>query len=239
MSLQCLVVDDEPLARKLLVDYITKIPALELVGTCANPLEAREIMLTKKIDLLFLDIQMPEITGIGFLKTLKTHPMVILTTAYSEYALEGYELDVVDYLLKPITFERFLKAIEKAHDRALPTMVKSEVNTVENEPAFVFIKDGTKILKINFNDILFVEGLKDYVVIHTPTKKITSLQRMKAMEAQLPATKFIRIHNSYIVSLDAIESVQKNEVLIGDKSLPVSDGYRKSFMEFIDKYKMG
>jgi DNA-binding LytR/AlgR family response regulator len=232
-------VDDEPLARKLLVDYITKIPGLTLIGTCSNPLEAREVLLTKKVDLLFLDIQMPEITGIGFLKTLKTHPMVILTTAYSEYALEGYELDVVDYLLKPITFERFLKAIEKAYDRSESPQPKHVVQNTESEPAFVFIKDGTKILKINFNDIRYVEGLKDYVVIHTSTKKITSLQRMKSMEAQLPASKFIRIHNSFIVSLDAIESVQKNEVLIGDKLLPVSDGYRKSFMEFIDKYKMG
>jgi DNA-binding LytR/AlgR family response regulator len=227
------------LARKLLVDYITKIPGLTFVGTCSNPLEAREVLLTKKVDLLFLDIQMPEITGIGFLKTLKTHPMVILTTAYSEYALEGYELDVVDYLLKPITFERFLKAIEKAYDRSESPQPKHVVQNTESEPAFVFIKDGTKILKINFNDIRYVEGLKDYVVIHTSTKKITSLQRMKSMEAQLPASKFIRIHNSFIVSLDAIESVQKNEVLIGDKLLPVSDGYRKSFMEFIDKYKMG
>jgi DNA-binding LytR/AlgR family response regulator len=240
VSLHCLVVDDEPLARKLLVDYIGKIPSLTLVGTCSNPLEAREVLLSKKVDILFLDIQMPEITGIGFLKTLKTHPMVILTTAYSEYALEGYELDVVDYLLKPITFERFLKAIEKATSRkAEPVISVVENKTNEAEQAFVFVKDGTKIIKVKYDDILYVEGLKDYVLIHTPTKKITSLQRMKAMETELPGSKFIRIHNSFIVALDAIESIQKNEVLIGGKSLPISDGYRKSFMEFIDRYKMG
>ena len=235
-----MVVDDEPLARKLLVDYISKIPGLTLVGTCANPLGAREVMLNKHVDLLFLDIQMPEITGIGFLKTLKVHPMVILTTAYSEYALEAYELDVIDYLLKPITFERFLKAVEKATQRHNTPLVRNEIQTTGiSEPSFVFIKDGTKIIKIDFDDILYVEGLKDYVVIHTPTKKITSLQRMKMMEAQLPASKFVRIHNSFIVSLSAIDSIQKNEVMIGDKSLPISEGYRKSFMEIIDKYKMG
>lgn len=240
MSLQCLVVDDEPLARKLLVDYIAKIPSLALVGTCSNPLEAREVLQTKKVDLLFLDIQMPEITGIGFLKSLKTHPMVILTTAYSEYALEGYELDVVDYLLKPITFERFLKAIEKVNQRTASVGTKDEsMQHQESGLEFVFVKDGTKIIKVKYDDILYVEGLKDYVVIHTPTKKITSLQRMKAMESELPGSKFIRIHNSFIVALDAIESIQKNEVLIGGKLLPISDSYKKSFMDFIDRYKMG
>ena len=240
MSLQCLVVDDEPLARKLLIEYIAKIPSLVLVGTCSNPLEAREIMLSKKIDLLFLDIQMPEITGISFLKSLKSHPMVILTTAYSEYALTGYELDVQDYLLKPITFERFLKAIDKVTQRATPAHGTSEtIPSSEGEREFVFVKDGTKIIKVKYDDILYVEGLKDYVVIHTPSKKITSLQRMKAMESELPGSKFIRIHNSFIVALDAIESIQKNEVLIGGKLLPISDGYKKSFMEFIDRYKIG
>ena len=240
MSLQCLVVDDEPLARKLLIEYIAKIPSLVLVGTCSNPLEAREIMLSKKIDLLFLDIQMPEITGISFLKSLKKQPMVIITTAYSEYALTGYELDVQDYLLKPITFERFLKAIDKVNQRATPVHGAGEtIPSSEGEREFVFVKDGTKIIKVKYNDILYVEGLKDYVVIHTPSKKITSLQRMKAMESELPGSKFIRIHNSFIVALDAIESIQKNEVLIGGKLLPISDGYKKSFMEFIDRYKIG
>lgn len=240
MSLQCLVVDDEPLARKLLVDYISKIPSLALVGTCTNPLEAREVLQANKVDLLFLDIQMPEITGINFLKTVKVQPMVILTTAYSEYALEGYELDVVDYLLKPITFERFLKAIEKVNLRTAPIPIAGEtVQGNASEQEFVFVKDGTKIIKVKYDDILYVEGLKDYVVIHTPNKKITSLQRMKAMETELPEAKFIRIHNSFIVALDAIESIQKNEVLIGGKLLPISDTYKKSFMDFIDRYKMG
>ncbi len=239
MSLTCLVVDDEPLARKLLVDYITKIPSLTLVGTCTNPLEAREILLTKKIDLLFLDIQMPEITGISFLRSLKKHPMVILTTAYSEYALEGYELDVVDYLLKPITFERFLKAIDKVNLRTEPANVKAEIQRKDNEPSFVFVKDGTKIIQVKFDDILYVEGMKDYVVIHTTTKKITSLQRMKTLELELPATQFIRIHNSFIVALKSVEAIQKNEVLVAGNLLPISEGYKKAFMTFIDRHKMG
>ncbi len=179
---------------------------------------------------------MPEITGISLLKVLKKRPLVVLTTAYSEYALEGYELDVADYLLKPITFERFLKSVDKIMQRleADPKPVVTASETVAS-PAFVFVKDGTKLVKVRLDEILYVEGLKDYVTIHTTSQKITTLQRMKALEEQLPADKFIRIHNSYIVALDAIDVIQKNEVSIGSVSLPIGDTYRKSFKEFIDK----
>jgi DNA-binding LytR/AlgR family response regulator len=219
-----------------MTEYVRKVPELNLLNTFSNPLEALEALRTLSVDLLFLDVQMPEITGISLLKVLKKRPLVVLTTAYSEYALEGYELDVADYLLKPITFERFLKSVDKIMQR-LNAEPKPLVTTSENAPTptFVFVKDGTKLVKIQLNEILYVEGLKDYVTIHTTHQKITTLQRMKALEEQLPADKFIRIHNSFIVSLNAIEVVHKNEVEVKGASLPIGDTYKKSFKEFIEK----
>jgi DNA-binding LytR/AlgR family response regulator len=236
VKIRCLIVEDEPLARNLLVDYVKKVSHLELVEACATPLHALEVLRTNQIDLMFLDIQMPEITGITLLKTLQYKPLVILTTAYSEYALEGYDLDVVDYLLKPITFDRFLKSVERAGQRmrshATTPPSPSETNS------FVFIKDGTKLIKINYDDILFVEGLKDYVTIVTKTQKIVSLQRLKALEAQLPADRFIRIHHSYIISIKAVDAIHKGEVQIGTHLIPISDSYRKAFREFVEKNQM-
>ena len=236
MKLNCVIIEDEPLARNLITEYVKKVPSLNLLNAFSNPLEALEALRTLSVDILFLDVQMPEITGISLLKVLKKRPLVVLTTAYSEYALEGYELDVADYLLKPITFERFLKSVDKIMLRleADPKPVVTASETVAS-PAFVFVKDGTKLVKVRLDEILYVEGLKDYVTIHTTSQKITTLQRMKALEEQLPADKFIRIHNSYIVALDAIDVIQKNEVSIGSVSLPIGDTYRKSFKEFIDK----
>lgn len=247
MTLSCLIVDDEPLARNLLTEYVRKIPWLRLEKACANPLEAMEILRSTPPDLLFLDVQMPEITGIGLLKAVAKKPYVILTTAYSEYALEGYELDVMDYLLKPITFERFLKAVEKAAHRLnarteAPTTAVEEKTTADNAvppetpPDFIFVKDGTKLVKVRLSDILYVEGLKDYVSIYTPQQKIVTLQRLKNLEAQLPAERFIRIHNSYIVALDWIDAVHKERVQIGKALLPISDTYQKAFRAFIGKY---
>jgi len=233
MNITCLVVDDEPLARNLLSDYVKKIPSLTLVGTCEGPLQAIEFLKSSSVDLLFLDIQMPELTGIGLLKSIPKKPMVIFTTAYSEYALEGYELDVIDYLLKPITFERFIKAINKVQARVTTTRQTSAPQGLTDD--FIFVKDGTKLVKIMINDILYVEGLKDYVTIHTKAQKVVSLQRLKSLEEQLPESLFIRIHNSFIVSLRAITSVHKNEVEIGNAFLPVGETYRKSFKEAIEK----
>jgi len=222
-----------------MTEYVKKVPSLNLLNAFSNPLEALEALRTLQVDVLFLDVQMPEITGISLLKVLKKRPLVVLTTAYSEYALEGYELDVADYLLKPITFERFLKSVDKIMQR-LETDPRPSIPIVETatSPAFVFVKDGTKLVKVRLDEILYVEGLKDYVTIHTKSQKITTLQRMKALEEQLPADKFIRIHNSFIVALEAIEVIQKNEVTIGPVSLPIGDTYRKSFKEFIDKKHM-
>lgn len=238
MNITCLIVDDEPLARNLLTDYVKKVPSLELVEVCSSPLAALEVLKQKKVDLLFLDIQMPEITGITLLKVLQKKPLVILTTAYSEYALESYDFDVVDYLLKPITLERFLRAVDKASQRLenVQTLsVQKEKPPIVEGQDFIFVKDGTKLVKIRYADILYVEGLKDYVTIHTRQQKVVSLQRLKILEEQLPSNKFIRIHNSFIVALDAIDAVHKGDVQIGSALLPISDSYKKEFKELIDK----
>lgn len=239
MQHTCLIVEDEPLARNLLTEYVKKVSFLNLVKACSNPMEALDVLRTNTIDILFLDIQMPEITGITLLKILQKKPMVILTTAYSEYALESYELDVVDYLLKPITFDRFLKAVDKAAQRiTTPATTIIEKSAGESAPDFVFVKDGTKLVKINFDDILYVEGLKDYVTIHTKTQKVVTLQRLKSLEQQLPPEKFIRIHHSFIIALKAIEVVHKGEVQIGNAMIPISDSYKKAFRDLIDKNQM-
>jgi two-component system, LytTR family, response regulator len=235
MTLTCVIVDDEPLARNLLTEYVRKIPYLQLVEVCANPLAALEVLRRQPVDLLFLDIQMPEITGLTLLKVLQQKPLVVLTTAYSEYALESYELDVVDYLLKPITFDRFLRAVEKASQRKTTGAPAPEPAGREPAAPYIFVKDGTKLVKIRLSDILYVEGLKDYVAIHTRQQKIVTLQRLKNLETQLPADQFIRIHHSYIVGLEGIDAVHKDKVQVGKVFLPISDTYRKPFKDFIDR----
>ena len=224
------------------MEYVKKVPALNLIEACPNPLAAIEVLRNNQIDLLFLDVQMPELTGISFLKILQKKPLVVLTTAYSEYALEGYELDVTDYLLKPITFERFLKAVDKVTQRLNnPTQtvrIAHEPSNDESKSNFVFVKDGTKLVKVELSDILYVEGLKDYVTIHTKQQKIVSLQRLKALEEQLPSDRFIRIHNSFIVSLRAIDVIHKGEVQVGQALLPIGDTYKKSFRDFVEKNQM-
>jgi len=240
VNLSCLIVEDEPLARNLLTEYVRKVPYLTLVDACSSPLAAIEVLRKNSIDVMFLDIQMPEITGITLLKTLQKKPLVILTTAYSEYALESYELDVLDYLLKPVTFERFLRSVDKANQRLTNTsqpVTPTEKTTDTNQP-FVFVKDGTKLVKILLDDILYVEGLKDYVTIHTKQQKITSLQRLKNLEEQLPSNKFIRIHHSYIIALSAIDVVHKGEVQIGNVFIPISDSYKKTFRDIVEKNQM-
>jgi two-component system LytT family response regulator len=246
MSYTCVIVDDEPFARKLMEEYVSKVPDLKLIQSCANPLVAIEVLRENPVDILFLDINMPEITGLTLLKVLQKKPLVVLTTAYSEYALEGYELDVADYLLKPITLERFLKSVGKVMNRLKSTAPISSLATLP-EPApvaeatspYIFVKDGTRLVKILLSDIQYIEGLKDYVGIYTKDKKIVTLQTMKALETQLPENQFIRIHNSFIVAFAAIDAIDREKVQIGKSFLPVSDTYKKSFKEFIEKHQVG
>ncbi len=239
MNIRCVIVEDEPLARKLISEYVNTTPNLTLVASFGNPLEALEYMRENTIDLLFSDIQMKEITGITLLKLLNKKPFVVLTTAYSEYALEGFELDVTDYLLKPITFERFLKAVEKVSQR-MKNEKPEAVTVVSTDPAndFIFLKDGSKLLKVRLADILYIQGLKDYVKVITTERQIVSLQTMKSLEETLPSNQFIRIHNSTIVAFDAIEEIERDKVKIGKVYLPVSDSYKKSFKEYIESKRI-
>jgi len=237
--IRCLVVDDEPLALHIVEDYIAKVPFLELVKATTNPIEALTLVQEGSIDLVFLDVQMPELTGIQFLKIANGRAKVILTTAYPEYALEGYELDVVDYLLKPIAFDRFFKAVQKAQGIIQP-QAKPAVSAEPTAPQsdflsdFIFIKSEHKIQKVYLRDILFIEGLKDYISIFTTGERIITLQNMKKMEDTLPERHFVRVHKSYIVSLNKIDSIERSRIWIGDKIIPVGDTYRDGFFKIIE-----
>lgn len=235
--MKCLVVDDEPLALHILEDYISKLPFLQLVKATTNPIEALTQVQNGGIDLVFLDVQMPELTGIQFLKIANGKAKVILTTAYSQYALEGYELDVVDYLLKPIAFDRFYKAVQKAQaalNTGIVAPAKEEPAQKDLQTDFIFVKTEYKIQKVYLHDILFIEGLKDYISIYTPTERIITLQIMKKMEEALPEQHFVRVHKSYIVALNKIDSIERSRICIKDKIIPVGDTYRDQFFKIID-----
>jgi DNA-binding LytR/AlgR family response regulator len=238
--IQCLAVDDEMLALDLLEDNIKKVPFLELVQTCRTAVEAMEVLRNKPIDLLFLDIQMPDISGIQLLKSLHHKPMVIFTTAFSKYATEGFDLDVIDYLLKPYSFERFLKAVNKAHEYiAMREHVHQQpaVKETTAAPAFLFVKADYKLYKINLKDILYIEGLKDYIKIYASDKPIVTQMSMKTIEEKLPANDFIRVHRSFIVAFDKIDFIQKHMLTIGKKEIPVSEHYRDELFKIINYEK--
>lgn len=234
MILKCAIIDDEFLARKYLKDYVGKLPMLELVGDFNSPLKAMEVIKSGGVDLLFLDIQMPDITGIEFLKTMDRAPHVILTTAYEEYALEGYELNVVDYLLKPFSFERFLKAVNKVQELEEKNQkIQSgspELSDVNQKPQLkedhLIIRADRKLYKINYEDLIYIEGQKAYVTFHTKKKNITALASLRELEEQLPSSHFLRIHKSYIVSIHKMDSLEGNQVEIGGQRLPVSRSYK-------------
>ena len=236
--LSCLIVDDEPMARALLEQYVERLPYLTLVGSLGNPLQALEQLKTTPPDVLFLDVQMPQLTGTSLLKVLDKKPAVVLTTAYSEYALEGYELDVTDYLLKPITFERFLKAVERIRAKHFPGETPPPAAPpAATEPSadFLFVKDGTSSVRVNLADIQYIEGMKDYVRIHTPQRRITTLQSLRNLTETLPADRFLRTHLSYIVGLDWIEEVNRDDIRIGEARVPISDSYRKEVKQYVEE----
>jgi len=239
--INCLIVDDEPLALDIIEDYISKIPFLTLYKSFQNPIDALSVVQEGKIDLVFLDVQMPELTGIQFLKIANGKCKIILTTAYPEYALDGYEHNVVDYLLKPIAFDRFYKAAQKANDLICNVAPQGVVPVVESNSIpntfvhnFIFVKTEYKIQKIYLDDILFIEGLKDYISIFTRTERIITLQNMKKMEETLPHSQFIRVHKSYIISLDKIESIERSRIFIANKIIPIGDTYREEFFKRIE-----
>ena len=232
MKLNCVIIDDEFLARKYLKDYVTKHPLMELAGDFNSPLKAMELIKSGEIDLVFLDIQMPDITGIDFLKTMEKMPHVVLTTAYEEYALEGYEHNVVDYLLKPFSFERFLKAVNKVQELEEKNrkVAETEPGDVMQKPQLkedhLIIRADRKLYKINYEDLLYIEGQKAYVTFHTKKKNITALASLRDLEEQLPSSHFMRIHKSYIVSIHEIESLEGMQVEIGGIRLSVGKSYK-------------
>lgn len=235
MEIKALIVDDEPLAQNVIEQFARKIPNLVIAGKCNDAIAAHQWMQENKADLIFLDINMPKLSGISFLKNLKNAPLVIFTTAYSEYALEGFELNAVDYLKKPFSFDRFCKAFFKAEE-LLSLKLNARINepdlTVEKQ--FFFIKSNKKTYKINFSEIYYIEGLGDYIQVHLENQKIVTNLSMKRILEILPESMFYRIHKSYIISLNKIELVEGNSVLVNKKRLPVGNSYRQQFMEFIN-----
>ena len=236
--IRCLVVDDEPLALDIIVDYISKVPFLKLVKSTISAIEGLSLVQNDEVDLVFLDVQMPELTGIQFLKIINGKCDVILTTAYSQYALEGYDLDVTDYLLKPIAFDRFYKAaqkvLQKKQDNSPQPLQIAEASVQNSLNNFIFVKTEHKIQKIYLDDILYIEGLKDYISIFTKTERIITLQNMKKMEDTLPSKSFVRVHKSYIIALDKIDSIERSRIQISDKIIPVGDTYRDYFFKLIE-----
>jgi len=231
MKIRCAVIDDEFLARQYLKDYIGKVPDLELVGDFNSPLKALDLLKRQAVDLLLLDIQMPDISGLDFLKTLDRQPAIILTTAFKEYALEGYELNVVDYLLKPFSFERFLKAVHKAAsliEKNRPAGGPEGAADRQETGSYLVIRADRKYYKINYDDLIYIEGQKAYVTFHTAQQPITALASLKTLEEQLPAGMFIRIHKSYIVSVRKIQALEGNSIFIAGKYLPIGKNYRKA-----------
>jgi DNA-binding LytR/AlgR family response regulator len=233
--LNCLAIDDEPLALELLEDNISNVPFLKLVASCSNPIEAINILQHETIDLIFLDIQMPGLTGLQFIKTITVKPMFILITAYEKYALQGYDLDVVDYLVKPVSLERFIKACNKAWE--LHQLKTKRISGTET-PSYYFINADYSMVKIVFTDVMWVEGLKDYLKIHlkSTSKPLVARMTMKSIEEQLPAHMFIRVQKSFIVSKEYITSVRKNSVFIDNIEIPVGDNYKDAVLGITGKH---
>ncbi|MEI6556438.1 MAG: LytTR family DNA-binding domain-containing protein [Paludibacter sp.] len=235
MIIKCVIVDDEPLALSVLERYINQTPFLQLVEKFTNPVKAFKYLNDNEIDLLFVDIQMPDLSGFELVNNLKRKPVFIFTTAYSEFALEGFKADALDYLLKPIDIPEFTKAVNKAKEWL---EIRNEKNSlVETTKDFLFIKSEYKIIRINFSEITYIQGMSEYVKIHLSSRKpIMSLISLKSLEAQLPASMFMRVHKSYIVNLQKVNMIERNEIVYDDGTIiPVSQQYKVQFQEFVDK----
>jgi len=237
MKTKCLVIDDEPLARDLMRNHIEKLDNFEIVAECADAMKALQKLHDQKIDLMFMDIEMPQITGIEFLKILKNPPKVIITTAYRDYALDGFELDVVDYLLKPITFERFLKSVNKyyqvSQDENTVAAAVSEI--MQPDEAFIYVRENKRVIKVHLNEILYVEGLSEYVQIYTDKKKIITKTTMTSLEEKLPSECFMRIHKSFIVSKARIEAFTSSTIEVPGKELPIGRSFKNSVLSALQQ----
>jgi DNA-binding LytR/AlgR family response regulator len=230
-----IAIDDEPLALQLVTGYIEKTPGLNLLGKFDNPLDAMDFLAREGVDLIFIDIQMPDLSGLEFTRSMAKGPKVIFTTAYEKYALDGFKLEVIDYLLKPFSYEEFLKAVQKV--QKLIKLEKGVPDQIDANNEFLFLKSDYKIKRINFNEILYIEGLKDYVKVYTQSapKPVMSLTTMKLLESKLPGSKFMRVHRSFIVNLEKIETIERSRIVFGKTYIPVSDQYKEKFQEFLDK----
>jgi two-component system LytT family response regulator len=229
--IHCAIIDDEPLAREGIASYVREIDFLHLMATAGNPLELARLLEQHPIDLIFLDIQMPKMNGLDFLKALQNPPMVIITTAYPTYALEGFQLNALDYLLKPITFDRFFKSVRKANDYYQLLNRPGDTNAQKGAPAdYFFIRCGSKYEKIHFDQILYVEGMQNYITIYTQKGKFVTLLYLKNLEENLDNASFIRVHKSYMVSIDKIEGIEGNEILIQSHRIPISRNYREAVL---------
>ncbi len=233
MTIKCVAIDDEPLGLQQISGYIHKTPFLELVAECKNAFEALDYLENHQADVLFVDINMPDLNGLNFVKSLETKPLVVFTTAYSEYALEGFKVDATDYLLKPINYSEFLKAANKVQKQMQLSPTSKE--NVESNNEYLFIKSEYKLVRINFNSIKYIEGMKEYVRIHLENEKpVMSLLSMKALEARLPADKFMRVHRSFIVNLDKVSTIERFRIIFDKVYIPVSDQYKDKFQAFIN-----
>jgi DNA-binding LytR/AlgR family response regulator len=226
MKLKCLIVDDEPIARRGLEEYVSEISLLQLVHSCESALKAANFLNTQPVDLILLDIQMPNVSGIEFLRGLKNPPMVIFTTAHSSYALEGYSLDVIDYLLKPISFDRFLKAVQKAHDYHV---LKQPTKELESD--YFFIKVNHQFEKVNYDEVLYVEAMQNYCIVHTSTRKLITYHTLSGLEKQLPPAQFLKIHKSFIVAIEKISALDSNELKIASATIPISRSLKDEVMK--------
>ena len=229
--IRCIIVEDELLAQQVIQSHLQRISGFQLMATCNNTTEASAALKAYEIDLIFLDIQLPGLSGLDFLRNLQSPPLVILTTAYAEYAMEGYEFSVIDYLLKPISFERFYKAISKLMDGKLFAPPPGEKDGAMTN--HIFIKSGSKFFKVNFSEIMYIEAMKDYLKIQTPDYKLIALQTMMEMEKLLPAKQFLRVHKSFIVGVYYIKSIYGNNIEMEKTTIPIGLSYKNAVMQFI------
>jgi two-component system LytT family response regulator len=235
MKIKCLAIDDEPFALRQLADFIERTPFLVLVGQCSSGYEVLELLPETQVDLMFVDIQMPDLTGIELIKSIENGPRVIFTTAYEEYAIEGFKVDAIDYILKPFGYPEFLKAANKARSY-FELMNKANTQINANEEC-LFIKSDYKIMRIEFDDIQFVEGMREYVKLHLlHTKPVMTLMSMKSIEEKLPTSKFMRVHRSFIVNLSRITIIERNRIVFNNNYIPISDQYKEKFQEYLDKF---
>jgi len=235
MKLNCLIVDDEPLARKVLAEYIADTDFLELKAMAENPVKANAVLGSQEIDLMFLDINMPKLTGLEFLRTGATIPPTVITTAYAEYALDGFELDVLDYLVKPFSFERFLKAANKGKQYHL---LKNPATAVTGDDDFLFVKCNGKIEKVLYSDLLYVEAMSNYVILHSKEKKLVVYLTLKGIIEQLPATLFMKVHKSYVINLGCIKSIDADGINLEKVNIPISQSLYETVLKQIVKDKM-